>query len=43
MFDGKSGSELEKRWEFNAFTKDEFHYYIPIVNQIIKYGERIKV
>ncbi len=24
MFDGKPGSEWEKRWEFNAFTKDEF-------------------
>ncbi len=29
--------------EPHAFTKDEFNYYIPIVNQIIKYGERIKV
>lgn len=24
MFDGKRGTEKEKRWEFNAVTKDEF-------------------
>ncbi|MCE5332051.1 MAG: nucleotidyltransferase domain-containing protein [Bacteroidales bacterium] len=27
--------------EPHAFTKEEFDYNVPIVNQIIRYGERI--
>jgi predicted nucleotidyltransferase len=29
--------------EPHAFTKDEFNYSVPIVNQIIKYGVRIEI
>ncbi|MBU0489738.1 MAG: nucleotidyltransferase domain-containing protein [Bacteroidetes bacterium] len=29
--------------EPHAFSKDEFDYNIPIVNQIIKYGIKIKI
>ncbi len=29
--------------EPHAFTRDEFEYNIPIVNQIVKYGLRIEI
>ncbi len=29
--------------EPHAFTKEEFNYNVPIVNQIIRYGERISL
>jgi len=29
--------------EPHAFTKDEFDYNLPMVNQIIKYGERLEI
>jgi len=29
--------------EPHAFTKDEFNYSVPIVNQIIKYGVKIEI
>ena len=29
--------------EPHAFTKEEFDYKVPIVSQIIKYGERIEI
>jgi hypothetical protein len=29
--------------EPHAFTKDEFNFNVPIVNQILKYGEKIEI
>ena len=29
--------------EPHAFTKDEFNYSVPIVNQIVKYGIKIEI
>lgn len=29
--------------EPHAFSKEEFDFNVPIVNQIVKYGERIKI
>jgi uncharacterized protein len=29
--------------EPHAFTKDEFNYNVPIVYQILKYGEKIEI